>query len=119
RTCVCRGDLEWLGELVAPGLTWEWWEPGPWDCHSRDEAMTVIRERIGEHAIGGLEEIIDVDEERIVVVTRRNPDSERSYEESGLPEGHDETANVVTIREGKVLAMREYRPQAEARAAAR
>jgi len=31
-------------------------------------------------------ELIDVDEERIVLVMRRNPDSERSYAEMGVPE---------------------------------
>jgi ketosteroid isomerase-like protein len=98
---LMRGDLDTVAELFAPDLSWGWWKPGPWDCHSRDEAMTVIRERLGQSAIGVLEEIIDVDDERIVVIMRRNPDSQRSYAETGVPEGHDESANVVTIRDGK------------------
>jgi ketosteroid isomerase-like protein len=112
------GDLDAVAELFAPDLTWEWWEKGPWDCHSRDEAMAMIRERLVQRAIGRLKEIIDVDDERVVVVMKRNPDSRRSYADSGLPEGHDETANVVTIRDGKVVAMQDYRSRAEATEAA-
>ena len=94
---LMRGDLDAVAELFAPDLTWEWWRQGPWDCHSREEAMTVIRERIGQRAIGELQEIIDVDDERIVVVM-----------------GHDGSANVVTVRDGKVVTMRDYRTEAEA-----
>lgn len=62
-------------------------------------------------------ELIDVDEERIVLVMRRNPDSERSYAEMGVPEGHDESANMVTIRDGKVMSMQDYKTKADALAA--
>ena len=111
---LMRGDLDTVAELFAPDLSWGWWQPGPWDCHSREEAMTVIRERVGQRAIGQLVEVIDVDDERIVVVMRRNRDSERSYADAGIPEGHDESANVVTIRDGKVVSMRDYMTKAEA-----
>jgi ketosteroid isomerase-like protein len=111
---LMRGDVDAVAELFAPDLVWHWWQHGPWDCHSREEAMTVIRERLGQQAIGELLEIIDVDEERIVVVMRRNPDSERSYAEEGVPEGHDESANVVTIRDSKVVSMQDYKTKADA-----
>ena len=114
---LVRGDLDTVAELFAPDLSWRWWQPGPWDCHNREEAMTVIRERIEQRAIGELQEIIDVDEERIIVVMRRSPDAEPSYAEMGVPEGHDETANLLTIRGGKVVAMRDYTTKAEALAA--
>jgi hypothetical protein len=61
--------------------------------------MSVIKERLHERAIGELDEIIDVDEERILVVT-------------------DRIACLVTIREGKVVEMRDYGTKAEAQAAA-
>jgi hypothetical protein len=79
--------------------------------------MMVIKERLAERAIGELVEVIDVDEEQIVVVMRRNPESKRSYADAGLPEGQDETANLVTIRDAKVVAMRAYKTKAEAVAA--
>ncbi len=79
--------------------------------------MTVIRERLGRRAIGDLVEVIDVDEEGIVVVMRRNPESERSHADEGVPGGHDESANLVTIRDGKVVSMQHYRTKADALAA--
>jgi ketosteroid isomerase-like protein len=114
---LMRGDLDAVFELLAPDLSWRWWQPGLGDCHSRGEAMRVIKERLAERAIGQLVEIIDADEERIVVVMRRNPESKRSYAEEGLPEGHDETANLITIRNGKVVALQDYKTKADALAA--
>jgi ketosteroid isomerase-like protein len=29
---VMRGELEALEDLLAPDLTWHWWEHGPRDC---------------------------------------------------------------------------------------
>ena len=45
---------------------------------------------------------------------RRNPESSRTYADEGLPEGHDETANLVTIRSGKIVAMQSYPTKDEA-----
>jgi hypothetical protein len=50
---------------------------------------------------------------------RRSPNSELSYPELGVPEGHDESANVVTIRDGKVISMQDYKSKADALAAVR
>jgi ketosteroid isomerase-like protein len=115
---LMRGEFEALEEVMAPDLTWHWWERGPWDCHSRDEALAVIKERLGQNSIGELREVTDLGEGRVLVVTGLRPDSEIGPEELGLPAGHDETANVVTIRDGKVVAMQDYRSRAEATEAA-
>jgi ketosteroid isomerase-like protein len=96
---LISGDVDAVFELLAPDLSWQGWEPGEGDCHSRAEAMSVIKERLHEHAIGELEEIIDVDDQRIVVLTKQ-------------------IASVVTIREGKVISIRDYRTKGEALAAA-
>jgi ketosteroid isomerase-like protein len=104
---LMRGDVDAIYHLLAPDLSWQGWEPGEGDCHSRAEAMAVIKERLHERAIGELEEIIDIDEERIVVVTRKNP------------EGHDQIASPVTIRDSKVFQIRDDKTKAEALAAAR
>jgi len=53
-------------------------------------------------------------EGRVLVVTGLRPDSEVGPQDLGLPDGHDETANLVTIRDGKVIAMQDYRSRAEA-----
>lgn len=116
---LVRGDVDAVFALFAPDLSWQGWEPGEGDCHSRAEAMAVIKERLNERSIGELEQIIDIDEERIVVVTKGNPDFAQRHAELGLPEGHDQIASLVTIREGKVVQMRDYKTKAEALAEAR
>jgi hypothetical protein len=80
--------------------------------------MSVIKERLHERAIDELEEIIDIDDERIVVVTRGNPDFEQRHAELGLPESHDQIASLIRIREGQVVRMRDYKTKAGALAAA-
>jgi ketosteroid isomerase-like protein len=114
---VMRGELEALEHLMDPDLDWHWWERGPWDCHSRAEAIAVIRERIGQHAVGELVEATEVAPNRVVVVTRTRPDSEIGPEALGLSSDHLETANLVTFRDGTVVAMHAYRTRADAVAA--
>lgn len=111
---VMRGELEALDHLMALDLDWHWWEHGPWDCQSRAEAIAVIRERIGQRAVGELVEATEVAPDRVVVVTRMRPDSEIGPEDLGLSPDHLETANLVTFRDGKVVAMHAYRTRADA-----
>jgi ketosteroid isomerase-like protein len=101
---LMRGEANVVEDLMAPDLTWHWWEHGPWDCHSRDEAMALIRERMGQRAIGELTEATEVADGRVVVVTRT---------------GHVESATLVTFRDDKVVAMHAYRTKADALDAAR
>jgi ketosteroid isomerase-like protein len=92
---LMRGEAEVVEDLMAPDLTWHWWEHGPWDCHSRDEAMTLIRERMRQGAIGELTEVTEITEGQVVAVTR-------------------ESATLVTFRDGKVVTMHAYRTKADA-----
>jgi ketosteroid isomerase-like protein len=111
---VLHGDLELLEDLMAPDLSWRWWERGPWDCESREEALAVIGERLSQRAIGELRQVTDLGEGRVLVVLGLRADSEISGADLGLPKGHAETAHVVTIRDGKVVTMQDYRSAAEA-----
>jgi ketosteroid isomerase-like protein len=111
---LMRGEVEVVENLMAPGLTWHWWEHGPWDCHSRDEAMAVIRERLDQRAVGELIEVTEVEPDQVLIVSRARPDSEVRPEDLGLAPDHLETANVITFRDGKVIAMHDYRTKAEA-----
>jgi len=97
---LMRGDVEVVEDLMAPDLTWHWWEHGPWDCHSRDEAIALIRERMGQRAIGELTEATEVADGQVVVVMRTAQDSD--------------SATLVTFRDGKVVAMHAYRTRADA-----
>ncbi len=115
---VMRGDLDQLEQVFDPNLTWHWWEHGPWDCENRDQVMAVIRERLGQRAIGELREVVEIDAERVLMVIEVSADSEISAEDLGLPPHQDEIAQLVTIQEGKIVAMHDYRSKAEALEAA-
>ena len=111
---LMRGEVDVVEGLMAPDLTWHWWEHGPWDCHSRDEAMALIRERMGQRAIGELTEVTEVADGQVVVVTRMRPESGLGPEDLGRSPGQVESATLVTFRDGKVVAMHAYRTKAEA-----
>src|SRR5438552_645199 len=68
---LMRGELDVVEELLAPEVTWQWWEPGPWDCHNRDEVVAVIRERAGQRAIGDLIEVSEVVPGKVLIVSGR------------------------------------------------
>ena len=105
-----RGDFDALKELLAPDVEWRWFEPGDWDCHNRDDVMRTLRQR---HAAGFAEGRLSFhDAGPDVVVVTAHPS------EIGGPEWPDETSTVIRFREGKVVSMRDYRTEAEARAAA-
>src|SRR5438045_7670751 len=110
---LMRGELEAIEALMAPDLTWHWWTCGPWDCHRHAEALEVIKERLGQNAIGELREVTDLGEDRVLIVMGLRGDAEVNATDLGLPEGHDETANLVTFRDGKVVAMQDYRSRNE------
>jgi ketosteroid isomerase-like protein len=44
-----RGDFDALEAIFAPDVEWRWFEPGDWDCHSRDDVVRTLRQR---HAAG-------------------------------------------------------------------
>src|SRR3954453_11611703 len=99
---LVRGDFEQLEDLMAPDFTWHWWERGPWDCHSRDDALAVLRERHSQNVVGELRELTDLGDGRVLAVVGLRPDSKVSATDLGLPEGHDATATVITVRNRKM-----------------
>lgn len=106
-----RGDFDALEQVFAPEVEWCWFEPGEWDCHSREDVMRTLRER---HASGFAKGRLNIrDAGPDVVVVTAHPS------EIGGPEWPDETATVIRFRDGKVVSMQDYPTEAEALAAAR
>lgn len=111
---LIRGDLDAIARVVAPDVNWRGWDDPSGDCHNRDEALEVMQMRVSQHAIGELKEVSEIDDARVLVITALSPDSEVSPEVLGLAQGHDEMANVVTIRDGTVVEMLDYKTKADA-----
>jgi ketosteroid isomerase-like protein len=106
-----RGDVDALARLLDPAVELTWWEPGDWDCHGREAVLTLLRKRIGEGGGEAEIELIKAGKEQII--------ASRVATVADGPAAGLKPATLVTFREGKVIAMRQFRDRAEALSAAR
>jgi ketosteroid isomerase-like protein len=105
---VMRGDLETIGGLLDPHVTWHGGDPEA-GCRNRDEVLEFMR-RARRRGIGRLVDVIEAGEDRVVVVLQ--PPAEPGAPPPPL------RANVTTVRGGRVVEMVAYETPEEARAAA-
>src|SRR2546430_7224432 len=63
------GDLTALEELLDPAVELFWWEPGEWDCHSRDDVLRLLAQRRSEGFNRAEVELIDAGENVLVSVS--------------------------------------------------
>jgi ketosteroid isomerase-like protein/ankyrin repeat protein len=105
-----RGDWHALSDVMDPGVEWLWYEPGDWDCHDRRKVLATLFERQREGVVTGLEAVVEVDERVFVEVTGPR------LEEWGVPSGR--ACMVVTVRDGRIVRMQDYRDRAAALAGA-
>ena len=106
-----QGDFATIEALLDPAVQWRWFEPGEWDCRSRQDVMDVVRERYEQGFARGELEFVDGGEDSVIVVA--HPELVGG---EGWPA---ETATVITFRNGKVVGMQDYRTKADALAAVR
>jgi uncharacterized protein len=105
-----RGDWEALSAVMAPDVEWLWYEPGEWDCHDRRKVLATLFQRRREGVVTGLDRVVAVDDRVLVEVTGPR------LGESGLPGG--QACMVVTVRDGLIVRMQDYRSRAAALAGA-
>src|SRR2546421_6889998 len=92
-----KGDFETLERIFDPRVEWRWFEPGEWDCQSRDDVMEMLRERYEQGFAKGRLEFHDVGDNALVVVSHPS--------EIGGAEWPAETATIMRFRDGKVVSM--------------
>jgi ketosteroid isomerase-like protein len=63
-----EGDFEAVESIMHPNVQWRWYEPGEWDCHTRDDVIQVICERYDQGFAGGNVEFIDAAPDVVIVV---------------------------------------------------
>jgi ketosteroid isomerase-like protein len=107
------GDLGGLLALVDPDLEWIYLDPAlkhptPQVCHGRQELEQVLR-HWAEHGLWAeLEEVTSSGE--LVMVGVRTPGVDAHH---GRP-GNDRAYSVFTVREGRIVALRDCRDRQEA-----
>ena len=106
-----RGDLSALEPLLDPTVELLWWEPGDWDCHGPDAVVALLRDRARRGGRRAAVELLEAGADSLIVARKGTV---RSGPESGTRAG-----TLVTFRNGKVVAMRQFRSADEALEAAR
>jgi hypothetical protein len=102
------GDLTALEELLDPHVELLWWEPGEWDCHSRDDVLRLLAQRQREGVNRAEVELIDAGEDVLVSVSHT----------VDRPDWPDEPATVIRLRDGKAIEMRQFKSREDALTAA-
>lgn len=104
-----RGELEAIGELLAPDVKWHGGDPAaPGACNGRRQALEFMRRAVEGGNVGELVDVIGVGD-KVVVVLR--PSSSEGAQASAV-------ANLTTFRNGQVVEMVHYPDPADALAAA-
>jgi ketosteroid isomerase-like protein len=95
------GDLDALEAVLDPDVTLRWVEPGGWDCTGRDQVMRLLRQRQGERNRPYPVNVEHLDEHTFIVFSTKPIDDD-------WPQAFP-VATRITIANGKVIAMQQYR----------
>ena len=104
-----RGDFDTIEAMLDPDVQWRWFEPGEWDCRSREDVMRTLRERHAQGFGRSELEFVGAGDDAVIVVAHP-----RAVAGDDWPE---EAATIITFRDGRVVDMQDYRTRDEALAA--
>jgi ketosteroid isomerase-like protein len=105
-----RGDFEHVEALLDPAAEWYAPEPGEWDCHGREDVMRTLRERYDQGFNRVVMRFLEAGEGAVIIVS--HPAA------VGGADWPEEIATLISLRDGRVFRMQDYRTEAEAVAAA-
>jgi ketosteroid isomerase-like protein len=109
-----RGDLSQLLELVDPDLEWTYLDPAfenpePQTCRGRPELERALQGQAGRGLVSQLDEVT-AHGDKVMVVVRTPGIDQRRARQAG-----DRNFLVLTLQQGRVVAMRACRDREEAR----
>ncbi len=112
-----RGDLAGMLEIIDPGLEWTYLDPSlpdpePQTCHGRDELRWALQRQAEQGLRSEVTELASSGDKVMVVLRTPGVDRHR------MRPADDQNFLVLTLRQGRVVAMRACRDRAEARAVA-
>jgi ketosteroid isomerase-like protein len=113
-----KGDLEAMLGLVDPDLEWTYLDPSledpqPEVCHGRHELESALERRAERGLTTELEEVVGNGDRVMVVARTPGVDAYRARP------ADDRNFSVLTVRDGRIVALRDYRDRDEALAAIR
>ena len=112
-----RGDLATMLQLVDPDLEWTYLDPSfedpePQVCHGRHDLATALQRQAEHQLKADLEEIAARGDQVMVAVRTPGADAFR------VRKANDRDYAVFTVREGRIVALRDCRDRQEAMAIA-
>ncbi len=108
-----RGDLAAMLSFIDADLEWTYLDPSvedpePQVCHGRNELKAALKRQAGQGLHMELEEVVAQDDHVLVVVRQPGVDAHRARQ------ANDRNYDVVTVREGQIVALRACRDRQEA-----
>ena len=108
-----RGDLAAMLEFVDPNLEWTYRDPAfedppPQVCHGRHELETALARRAERHLTPVVEEVLANGDRAMVVLRTPGIEAFRAKNKD------DRNYAVLTVRGGRIVALRDCRDRAEA-----
>jgi ketosteroid isomerase-like protein len=109
-----RGDIAKMLDLIDPGLEWTYLDPSladpePQTCHGREQLQWALEGQAERGLRSEVEETAASGDKVMVIVHTPGIDRHR------VRQADDRNFLVLTLREGRVIAMRACRDRAEAR----
>jgi ketosteroid isomerase-like protein len=108
-----RGEISAVLALVDPDLEWTYLDPGtenpePQTCHGRSELQQALHGQAEQGLVSELDEVIAHGDMVMVSVRTRGTGPRRPHLDG------DRSYLVLTLRRGRIVAMRACRDRAEA-----
>ena len=109
-----RGEVNRLLDLVHPDLEWTYLDPScedpqPQVCHGREELARALGQQAGQGIVSEVEEIASSADKVMVAVRTPGADQRRAWQ------ADDHSYLVLTLGQGRIIAMRDFRDRDEAR----
>lgn len=97
---IARGDLDAVGELLAPDARWHGAGGDEGGCRDRAEVVEFMRAALAQGAVVSVRELIEAGDDVIVTLDPAFPDRDDAPQD---PHG-----TLVKIRDGKIVELVVY-----------
>lgn len=109
-----RGDVARLLELVHPDLEWTYLDPSfadlqPQVCDGREQLAQALSQQADRGLVSQMEEIASTSDKVIIAVRTPGADQRRAWQ------AEDRSYLVLTMDQGQIIALRDFRDRDEAR----